>query len=137
MYDFNNEYEDEQYISEREAIIRGLCQENPDFHRKPKGSRRITNYYTYFGIPKEPINRGSNLSDYYLNTNFVEPLAHQYYYADDYYDHRKVYDGIRRKQEKLYIQLVREREKKSKQLEEQRKLQAKKSGNSSRSANYF
>lgn len=138
MYDFNNEYQDEQYINERERIIRGLCQQYPEFKRKPKGSRRITNYYTYYGIPTPPANRGENYSIYYFNTHFVEPLPHLYYNADDYYDHRKAYIDIRRKQEELRIQYLREEEKKAKQLEEERIKKAKKSGNANyRSANYF
>ncbi len=102
MYDFNRGYEDENYISDtnaKEQRIRQLC-EYYNLKRKPKGRKKITNYYMYYGIPKPPVNRGNNLSKYYLETGFIEPNPIFYEYAEDYYEHQRTFDGIRIKYER-------------------------------------
>ena len=120
MYDYNRGYEDESYNT-KEQRIRQLCEEYYHFKRKPKGWR-ITNYYMYYGIPKPPVNRSGNLSKYYLETNFIEPDPFLYYYVEDYYEHQKVFTGIRRKIEENIAKIYREREQKeNKLLKSQRK----------------
>lgn len=109
MHEFNygvEDYTSDEYIGTKEQKINLLCQEYPHFKRLPKGWK-ISNYYTYYGIPKAPVNRGNNLSNYYLNTYFKEPDPAWYYYAEEYYEHQKTYAGIRNKIEEHIAKMDR------------------------------